>query len=92
MSCFTVNKLKEVVGVKTSFLSAAMKASPSPKRKANRPQSPKVEILQEVAPVISDQEFIYHNVRNVVRSPMRARRQPPDVILVSEMVFYYLFL
>eukprot|EP00094_Tigriopus_californicus_P007196 TCALIF_06927-PB protein Name:"Similar to MCC Colorectal mutant cancer protein (Homo sapiens)" AED:0.07 eAED:0.07 QI:99/0.75/0.77/1/0.87/0.88/9/55/734 len=54
MSCFTVNKLKEVVGAK-SFLTA-VKASPSPKRKAGGGK--KSDACKESSTTNTD--FVYH--------------------------------
>lgn len=87
MSCFTVNKLKEVVGGK-SFLTA-VKASPSPKRKAGAVK--KNDSCKESSTTNTD--FVYHKSPQPVSkrnqeqvfagSPVPSIHQPGEWDLLS---------
>lgn len=74
MSCFTVNKLKEVVGGK-SFLTA-VKASPSPKRKAGAVK--KNDSCKESSTTNTD--FVYHKSPQ----PVTKRNQEQVSLLVCQ--------
>ncbi|XP_059085574.1 colorectal mutant cancer protein-like [Tigriopus californicus] len=74
MSCFTVNKLKEVVGAK-SFLTA-VKASPSPKRKAGGGK--KSDACKESSTTNTD--FVYH------KSPQTVTKRNQEQVFAGSPV------